>query len=223
MKNLLEQIKLRNSSNDQMKFKKGKTICFIGTDGAGKSTLLKEVVKVYQAQPKTKVSSLYFGWSPFLPSTKLASKILKRNNYRIAESMNKKEVKFSFVQEVMLCYYYLEYLSRYLLQIWPKLFQNDLVIVDRYFYDMYVHYNYAKKSRLFKLLMKTYPRPDNLFFLNVNINTAKERKPEMDLELLKTHRESYLKLSEMMKMKQINTEGNVDDCVRLIVDSCVRC
>src|SRR3989344_1414206 len=128
---------------------KSTIICFIGTDGAGKSTLINEVKK--NLESKQKVDSVYFGWKPFLPTTKLLSLLLKKRDYQIAAKMNSKRnerKKFSFLQEIMLSYYYVEYLCRYLFQlkIAPK---GDITLVDRYFYDMYAHYRYADQSHVF--------------------------------------------------------------------------
>ena len=172
----------------------GRTICFIGTDGSGKSILTRKIAE------KVGGKALYFGWKPFLPTTKLISWIFKKKDYKIAESMNKQNKKFSLMQEIMLVYYYFEYLARYLFQV---AFRNR--VLDRYFYDMYAHYDYASRSKVFKLLMNMFPKPDYLFFLDVSVEEAKKRKPEMDIELLNMHRQKYLELSGLVKMKRIDT------------------
>ena len=201
-----------------MRLKKSSVICFIGTDGAGKSTLVREVAKRYKEIFGVKVSSLYFGWRPFLPTTKLISYFFKKKGYRVAESMNKKRKRFSLIQELMLHYYYKEYWARYLFKIWPKFYKKQIIVVDRYFYDMYAHYDYANRSKLFKFLIKLFPRPDYVFFLDIDVETAKKRKPEIDIELLTMHRERYLKLNRIMRLKTINTKKKVEECVNLVVE-----
>ena len=178
----------------------GRNICFIGTDGSGKSTIVKEIAKRVDGR------KVYFGWKPFLPSTKLISWIFRKKGYKIADDMNKKQKKFSFVQEIMLVYYYVEYLARYLSKI---AFSSKPVVIDRYFYDMYAHYDYASRSVLFKYLMRIYPKPDYIFFLDVGVEDAKKRKPEMDIELLKMHRDKYIELSEILGIKRIDTRNSV--------------
>ena len=201
---------------------KGTIISFIGTDGAGKSTIIAELKKKLESGPSSKVKTVYFGWRPFLPTTKLLSFILKKKNYQIADKMNSnrsKEHRFSLFQEIMLGYYYIEYLSRYIFQLRLNS-SKSITLVDRYFYDMYAHYRYAEQSRIFPTLLKMMPKPDLTIFLTVDIQTAKERKPEMDLELLQEHYQRYQKLSKLIDAKIVKTnqqlEQSVDEILNLI-------
>ena len=202
---------------------KSAIICFIGTDGAGKSTLIAELKKKLESQ-QHRVSIAYFGWKPFLPTTKLLSLLLKKSNYRIADKMNSKsdeKNKFSLIQELMLSYYCLEYLSRYLFQLrLPLIFsrKKKIILVDRYFYDMYAHYHYANQSLIFPTLLKLMPKPDLTVFLDVDVNTAKQRKPEMDLQLLHKHHQRYLQLSQLLNAKTINTDQEIENSVQQILE-----
>ena len=202
-----------------MRIKKSSVICLIGTDGSGKSTLVKELTERYKTLFNADIENIYFGWKPFLPTTKLISLLLKKRDYKIAESMNKKENVFSFFQEVLFFYYYTEYLARYFFKIGRNFYKKKIIIVDRYLYDVYAHYDYAKKSKLFKILIKSFPAPDYVFFLDVDINTAKQRKPEIDINLLEAHRKNYSELSEIMNFKKIDTTKSIQECADEIVNS----
>ncbi|MEK6809414.1 MAG: hypothetical protein AABY40_01950, partial [Nanoarchaeota archaeon] len=157
---------------------KSAIISFIGTDGAGKSTVITELKRRLEKEHHLNIKTVYFGWKPFLPTTKLLSFILKKRNYQIADKMNSEDSyknkskghKFSLFQEIMLMYYYVEYLSRYLFQLkLPFLFKNQkITLADRYFYDMYAHYRYAEQSFIFPALLKIMPRPDVTFLLDVD-------------------------------------------------------
>ena len=194
--------------------KKSKVICFIGTDGSGKSTLIREVSDAYVNRGiRTKL--VYFGWRPFLPTTKLFSYFFRKNGFKIVETSNKKKAKFSLLQETMLLYYFFEYLARYFVEI---LLSSKTMLVDRYFYDLYAHYDYAQTSRLFKYLMKLYPKPDCLFFLDAGVALAKQRKPEMDETLLEKHHKKYEELRKMIFAYKIDTSKNIKDCVDEIVN-----
>lgn len=199
---------------------KSTIISFIGTDGAGKSTLIAETKKILENQFNKRVEIVYFGWKPFLPTTKLLSFILKKKNYHIADKMNSKNnesSKFNLIQEIMLSYYYIEYLSRYLFQLkLPTLFQRKITLVDRYFYDLFAHYQYAEKSLIFPTLLKIMPKPDVTFFLEVDIQTAKQRKPEMDLNLLQEHYQRYQKLSKMVDARPIQTNQDIEQSLQQI-------
>jgi len=194
-------------------------ICFIGTDGAGKSTIISELKK--RLEGEIKVKSVYFGWKPFLPTTKLLSFILKKKKYQIADKMNLKTNKtsgerFNLFQEVMLSYYYIEYLSRYIFQL-RLLSHKKIILVDRYFYDLYAHYHYAEHSYIFPFLLKLMPKPDLTFFLTADIQTAKERKPEMDLKLLQEHYQRYQKISGLIGAKIVTTDQKLEQSVQEVL------
>ena len=191
-----------------------KTICFLGTDGAGKSTIAKKLVNELTDKGFT-VKYLYFGWKPFLFTTKIISSLFRKKGYKIAESMNKKKVKLSIIQELMLTYYYIEYLARYLFQVMGR---EDYVILDRYFYDMYAHYGYTSKSIVFKHLIKMYPKPYRLFFLDVEIDVAKERKPEMDINLLREHKNKYEELRNIVDMIRIDSSETIEKNIMDIME-----
>lgn len=195
-------------------------ICFIGTDGAGKSTLISEMKKELEKND-LKVKTIYFGWKPFLPTTKLLSFVLKKRKYQIADKMNNKsnnaeKSKFSLFQEVMLSYYYVEYLSRYMFQLkLPLMFaKKKIALVDRYFYDMYAHYGYASTSNIFPLLLKLTPKPRITIFLDVDVEIAKQRKPEMDITLLQEHHQRYQQLSKLINAKIVKTNHDVEQSVQ---------
>ncbi len=204
---------------------KNQVICFIGTDGAGKSTLIFETKKELEKNG-LKVKTIYFGWKPFLPTTKLLSFILKKRNYQIADKMNSKNTstnlknKVSLFQEFMLSYYYIEYLSRYIFQLkLPLLFtKKKLALVDRYFYDMYAHYRYADQSHIFPFLLKIMPKPNLTIFLDVDIQVAQQRKPEMDLTLLKEHHQRYQQLSKLINAKTVRTNQNLEQSLEQVLE-----
>lgn len=199
------------------------TICFIGTDGSGKSTLISETKKELEKKQGIGVKTLYFGWKPFLPTTKLLSFILKKRDYRIADKMNYKsnnaENRFNFLQEAMLCYYYIEYLSRYIFQLkLPLLFtKKKITLVDRYFYDMYAHYHYADQSRIFPILLKIMPKPDLTVFLDVDVQIAQQRKPEMNFNLLEEHHQRYQQLSKLINTKIVKTDQDLEYSLQQIM------
>jgi thymidylate kinase len=185
--------------------RKRKIIAFIGTDGSGKSTLLQKMQELFPD-----VQLLYFGWQPFLITTKWLSRLLKKKNIVVTERANR-NVRFRFVQEAMLGYYFIEYVARYLFQM-----KKEIVLCDRYFYDFYAHYDYASKSVFFPWLLKIFPKPDVLFFLDVDSYTAVQRKPDMNLALVELHRVRYHDLCSKMEAIVIDTAQPVDVCVEQI-------
>ena len=193
-----------------------KTICLLGVDGSGKSTLVHEICEQFR-QKGVDARSYYFGWQPFLPTTRLFSRMFRKHNYRITDQFNKKNAPFSILQELTLCYFFVEYLARYL---YVRLAQrSSFLVFDRYFYDIYTHYSYAERSIIFPLLLNIFPRPHHLFVLDVSSDVACRRKPEMPLEMVKAHRNRYLALAQKLKAPVVLTDKPVQATVSTIMEA----
>ena len=199
--------------------RKSRVICFLGTDGAGKSTIIRELAQDLKGSDLT-CHVEYFGWKPYLPTTKLISWILGKKRINIVEKMNEKSKdgkktkedkhhKIDLLQELLIGYYFIEYLSRYLIKIWPKKFKYQAILVDRYFYDFYAHYDYAPKSGLFRLLLRIFPRPNYLFLLIIDEKTAFLRKGEMNPHILKEHKRKYFELAKIINPNIIDTSKDI--------------
>ena len=194
--------------------RKGTLIALIGVNGSGKTTtteLLKEELKLLATFFHVPIEGYYFGWRPFSPIAKLLSRIMKKKKTfkKIAEQEGitkkeekeneKKGKKLSMFQEGLFLYNFMEYLLRYWIQIYPKLRKREIIITDRYFYDIYGQYPYAEKSILIKNLMKLFPKPDKTFILDADIETIMKRgKTNKEYETTKT------KLKEERKIKSKN-------------------
>lgn len=190
-----------------------KTICLIGVDGSGKSTIVQKLCDEFRSK-NINAQTYYFGWQPFLPTTRLLSRIFRKNNYRITEDFNKKNKKFSFLQEITLCYFFLEYFMRYV-----SIKSSPVLIFDRYFYDIYAHYSYAERSLLFPLLLRLFPRPHNLFVFDVPTQIAHQRKPEMEYSLVEAHRNRYLALAKKLKARVLSTNEPIQVTISTIMEA----
>ncbi len=220
--------------------RKGCLIALIGVNGSGKTTLTRKTLEKYR--PITNFFNgqfgYYFGWEPFSFYAKAVSKLLKKKNKEIFNEMNYKNIekpqKVSLFKEFIFIYNYFEYLWRYLFLIYPKLRKNKLVITDRYFYDIYGQYNYSQKSVIIKLLFSIYPRPNCLFVLNANAKTVRTRgtdtrvfskikksakREKIDIRILQSQIDRYLYLKNHFKAILINTEKNIDDNIKQIIQT----
>ncbi len=194
-------------------------ICLLGPDGSGKSTLAKELkgkIPSFFEKFEVKAYSIYFGWIPFLPTTKLISKLFKTKDYKIVEKMNTRQEKRSLFQELIVFYYFIEYLARYFFLIFPLRRKKAIIITDRYFYDYYAHYSYAPESILFPLLLEMYPKPDFTFSLECSKETLLQRKQEVAPHILEKHLEHYTQLAEKIDSHKINTLQPQKECINEI-------
>ncbi len=226
--------------------RKGYLVSFIGTNGTGKSTITKELLSDYSEVTKhlgIKGQYYYYGWNPTFFLTKFISGYLKKRDKKLFQETVLKEIseknisdkneKFSIKQETLLLYQFIEFYYRYLIQIKPKLNKNDLVITDRYFYDLYGQYPYVKRSLIFPLLIKLFPKPDFTFLLDAKpeelqkrgkTNKRNQEKIEkierevLPLEYLHKQRENYFKLTKVIKIQIINTENNSKENINEIID-----
>ena len=185
-------------------------ICLLGPDGSGKSTIVNRMTRRYEefyAKFDVNAKQLYFGWELFLPTSKIISRILQKKKVKIVEKMNQASPKhkFNMFQELLLSYYFLEYLGRYYWKIPLLSSKRSLIILDRYFYDIYVHYRYAQRSVLFKLWLKMYPQPNFIFLLNPPIETLLARKNDLTLDQATEHHNAYQKLATFLPLVSIDT------------------
>lgn len=201
-------------------YKRTTTICFIGVDGVGKSTIIKEIEQrspLFFEKFNLKTKKEYFGWRPFLPTTKLISGMMKKKDYKIVESLNEQNKassatkKVSFKTNLVLLYTFIDYLAKYLAVIGIKRAKRRLLFVDRWFYDMYVHYQGARHSGFFKHLLNIYPRPDYIFLLKAPLEVLESRKKEMSTQQLQDHLQAYTHLAHLLDIPTIDTTKSIDE------------
>ncbi len=206
----------------------------------------------------------YYGWQPAFFLTKILSRFLSREKiyHQLAltgrreeengekeekeereergekeekEKEKEQKKKTDLFQEAMFAYCFLEFYYRYLAHLRPRLQKNNLVITDRYFYDLFGQYPYASQSWLMKPLLRIFPKPDRTFLLDAEVGelikrgktdkslpgiSAKERKvfPE---EYLQKQKENYhclaRYLSRFIKLKRVDTGQSLDSSRQEIV------
>lgn len=196
-----------------MKISKAVSICFVGIDGSGKGTLMKKISDHYGMNMNIKQKLIYFGWSPFLPSTKWISKRLEEKDYKINRPVKK---KVSFLQEIALIYMIIEYSARYIFQIVPFTYMKRIILIDRYIYDIFVQNDYASRRKWFINALQVFPQPDFTFFLDIGPEQAYQRKPELSRELLEKHRAKYNYLYKRLPLRRIDTAQSIEACIKEI-------
>ncbi len=201
--------------------KKGYLVALIGVNGAGKSTTSKELTKMSKEFKRLGISQskYYFGWKPFLPTTKILSKLFQKKGKNTYDDLNKKIKRFDIKNELIFLYTYFEYLARYIFHIYPKLRKKHIIISDRYFYDMFGQYKYSKNSLILPLLLKFYPKPDITIFLDANYNTIKKRRKNVPDHMIKSQKERFKQIAKNIDAKIFLTDKDFKDTVKNIFNT----
>ena len=216
--------------------RRGCLIALMGVNGSGKSTLAKKTLEQYQ--PLTshlgkKQQYYYYGWEPTFFITKIMSKIFRRSNKALFSEVNfsRKSLKFDLVQEFLFTYLFVEFYYRYLIHLRPGLRRGDLIISDRYFYDIYGQYQYAPRSLILPFLLRIFPRPDFSYVLTTAMSSLLARgKTDQNSaglrpitrrffppEYIYQQSQRYAALSSLLSAPVVNTENRLPDCAQQIV------
>lgn len=225
-------LKLTKSLSRKFSLKrKGLLIALIGVNGAGKTTLANELLKAYK--PLTDFmhgqKGYYFGWDPFLPTTRILSKVNENNTPKLNNKV-KKHKKESSLKSL---YIYMEYLSRYLFKIYPHLQRRKVVVTDRYFYDLFAQDRSKNYSLLQYTLLKMFPKPDFLFILDAPLEFITKRDKNTKLfskdvkrsksriihsdNYLTSQKEKYYLLSKIFDEDIICTTEKIDKNIKMII------
>lgn len=199
--------------------KKGGFICLLGVDGAGKTTTAREIADIMRIVEE-KTYPVYIGWKPFLPTSKLMHLIgyfFKKENKKTPKEYQRSE-KCDFLNELIFLHFFFEHISRYLFEIYLKLRRTHCLVADRYFYDILAQNSRANNSKFLKLLLKIFPRPDLIFFLDNKPEVIFRRKKEFKIAELKRQRNQYIKLSRIIPIKKVNTSSPIPKVAEKIID-----
>jgi thymidylate kinase len=181
-------------------------VSFSGIDGAGKSTQI-EALRTRLEEDGLRVILIRF-WDDIARLTGLR----EATGHRIfkgdkgigdpAAPINRrdKNVRSWFMTLVRLFLYFLDAISVRLAVKKALNSEADLVIFDRYVYDELANltlHNPAIRAYV-RLIMKLVPQPDISYLLDADPEKARARKPEYPLEFLRTNRQSYLALNDLI-------------------------
>jgi len=197
-----------------------KIVYLLGTDGSGKTTLSSNLLNYFHSQ-KIKATYFYGRHFPFLLQPfKIAGKItaLKNTNEfkRYDEYKDKKNTFFAKHKMVGLVYgtiWAVDYLIVTLVRFLPKLFNNKIVIIDRFFLDTTVNISEtlnlcdSQMFKLAKLFEKLLPTSTLNIFIKVSPEVAFCRKSDIQsIRYLVERNKRYSILSNKYDFCVINGE-----------------
>lgn len=167
--------------------------CFIGIDGSGKTTQALSLNDYF----KEKGLNSKYVWSRREPCIlKIPGKLIKRYILKEREATEghaylsiKKKRKGLFgnkiVSFLLINFSLLEYLFLLYLKIFIPNRNNDVLICDRYLYDAIVDFalncpfSHSMVDTLLKnLISNRFPKPDRLYFIDINADVGVSRKKD---------------------------------------------
>ena len=173
-------------------FPTGLFIAFLGPDGSGKSSVIDQMT--IQLAPAFR-NTQYIHLRPTLFTMK------KKKNISV-DTPHGKAPRGRISSLFKIIYFLFDYNAGYLIKILPFLIKSNMVIFDRYYYDLLVdprRYRYSGPMWLARIIGKLMPEPDLIFILDAPANVLQERKQEVSYDETERQRISYLKLGKKIK------------------------
>lgn len=178
--------------------KKHHLIVFCGVDGTGKTTLAKKLVEYFEKQ----------GLKP---------KFIHAHGYTVSQNSfgldEKKVHSLKYLFKLLLPFAFLDNLFTYYFKYKPIL-KNKTLICDRYFYDKLARMIYYGICNRFiaKIYLRLLPRPDFVFFLDVDPKKAHQRKKEYSEGELLFFRKIYRLFAKHLRAPIIDTGLPIKIC-----------
>ena len=205
--------------------KKGYLLCVIGMNGAGKSTTKETLLQAYLPLSSFVAGQYgyYFGWKQSLLGKFFSIFSPKKKGKKLFDKVSEEKIKsFDLFQEFLFLFVYCKFLIRYVKDIYPHLRRNELVICDRYFYDLYGQYPYSGRSKILKIL--PIPKPDKLFLLDATVDAVMKRdkagkaiRVVQPREKLEGQRRRYLLAAQKYNSVLLNAESTLTENVSTII------
>ena len=193
-----------------------KTIIYLmGTDGSGKTTLSNNLFKKLKSEGKD-VKYLYGRYRPMLVTPlKIISQLFiykKNTEFKNYAKYSKIKTNFSKKHGFLLRIYAGICIVDYILFTWLhviyKYLSADYIIVDRYVCDLVVTLSIASDLKeneiifLINLFHKIFPFPTHTFFIDIDEDTAFQRKDDIQsVKFLKERNDKYFLFKTYYKFK----------------------
>ena len=196
----------------------GQIVILVGPDGAGKTTLAGMVCQRF-APTRIPVSSVYLGaQKPLLPTRRISQKIRRgfkdANEPKPIKDVNRRQRLRGLVHIMA------DKWLRYFVHVRPRLVRGEVVVLDRYFYDLrtYAH-PLVRKPWLESLIMHCIPEPAAAFCLNADPALIQARKKELTVAETARQLECYRGLRRWVRnFSEVPADGDLN----VVVDGMAR-
>jgi len=205
--------------------KSGSLICFTGIDGSGKTTLAKEINQYLNNQGFKSVyvygriypffSRLLMGIGRIFILKKKKSDIFA--DYDTYISTKQKKLNHSLLGKIYVSTMLLEQIFQIYIKIVPRLLLGRIILCDRYIFDtvitdLAVDFRYTNEdvTRQIKFLLYFVPKPDLIFFLDIDEETAFSRKNDIpDIRYIVDRKKVYISQLDSFNIMKINARDSV--------------
>lgn len=156
----------------------GHVVVLVGPDGCGKTTSAELVCKRFEST-RIPVSAVYLGaQKPLLPTRRLSQKVRKRfatpGTVKAIKDVDRRQRLRGLVHIMA------DKWLRYLVEVRPRLVRGQVVVLDRYFYDLRTYpHPLVRRPWLEALVMRLIPRPSVGFCLVADPALIAARKHEL--------------------------------------------
>jgi len=198
-----------------------------GPDGSGKTTVIDKVIAdlktIYGAD-----SVIYRHFRPAaLPRIADVAKAARAietvdSDYSNPHRAQPSGPVGSFVR---LAYYYFDYFIGYFRSVRPALIKRQVVLFDRYYYDMICDPGRSRirlPYRLLRLVALLLPLPAYAFFIDVSADEIYRRKQELSLDRIRELNLLYLALVPSGVLRRIDNNGPSEHAAAEIVDAIIK-
>lgn len=211
-------------------------ITISGLDGSGKSTLIADLKESLERQhQKVAVSHMNYDVGLYSLLRSIARKTSspantlqshaprsRANESHFKSGLAKLRYMLAWNKSLRLLVYPLDVIFFLGYRFYVEQVRQQVLIMDRYFYDTVVDLTGAQETLRTRLLSWLTPTPNLSIYLDCDPETAFVRKQEYSVDYLKSRRHSYLKLiSALPRMLVVSTEQDLE-ATRLSFATAVR-
>lgn len=202
--------------------RKGLLICFAGVDGSGKTTLARSL-EDYLKKSGLLCKYVWCGWRGFESFLFGPFARLIKTHYERGGTFNRltKTAPFSSFATF-------DYILRVFPSILVSLYRYDVVIADRYVYDLLVGLavTSGKKNPHIQKLLNLLPKPDITFYIDISEELAYSRKNDISSpNYLSKQKKIYPKIFENYNtiVKIIEGTKNKEELLKIVLEEVKKC
>ena len=186
----------------------GHIVILVGPDGSGKTTSAELLCRRF-AETRIPVSAVYLGaQAPLLPTRRLSQQIRKR----LSTPPKVKPVKDVTRRQRLrgLVHIMADKWLRYLVYVRPRLARGEVVVLDRYFYDLRTFpHPLIKRPWVEALVMRLIPEPALAFCLTADPALITARKNELTVAETERQIACYRGLSRWVRnFREMPADGD---------------